>query len=196
MYWRSASIAPVIAATALAGLLSGGCTPSPRYVSHGGGSTLPAPVREQRQPASTPQKKAAPSVSKMPPIASAAVEARELSFSDAFDDTVRDTVPAPSFKSGSLEKGIASFYGPGFNGRKTASGERFNMNYLTAAHRTLPFGTRVRVERIDTHRAVVVRINDRGPVDTKRIIDVSLAAARLIGLDISGTTPVTLEVLP
>jgi rare lipoprotein A (peptidoglycan hydrolase) len=196
MYRRSASFAALVVTAAFTGLLSGGCTPSPRYVSHGGGSTLPAPDREQRQPGSTPQKLTKPSASKNPPIASAAVEAQELSFGDVFDDPAQDTVPAPTSKPGPLEKGVASFYGPGFNGRKTASGERFNMNYLTAAHRTLPFGTRVRVERIDTHRAVVVRINDRGPVDTKRIIDVSLAAARLIGLDISGTTPVTLEVLP
>ena len=78
-----------------------------------------------------------------------------------------------------LGSGVASWYGPGFHGRKTASGERFNQNAFTAAHRTLPFGTLVRV----THkgRSVTVRINDRGPFIRGRSIDLSKAAARAIG---------------
>lgn len=74
---------------------------------------------------------------------------------------------------------IASWYGPGFHGRKTASGERFNQNALTAAHKTLRFGTRVKV----THKgkSVIVRINDRGPFTRGRTIDLSKAAARAIG---------------
>jgi rare lipoprotein A len=91
------------------------------------------------------------------------------------------------------EQGVASWYGPRFHGRKTASGERFNTNDLTAAHKTLPFGTRVRVTSLVNGREVVVRINDRGPFIRGRIIDLSHAAAKAIGL--SGVKPVKLELL-
>jgi rare lipoprotein A len=91
--------------------------------------------------------------------------------------------------------GVASYYGPGFHRKKTASGERFNMYKLTAAHRTLPFGTRVKVTNIENGRSVVVRINDRGPFRKGRVIDLSLAAARKIGLVGSGTAKVRLKIL-
>jgi rare lipoprotein A len=78
--------------------------------------------------------------------------------------------------------GRASWYGPGFQGRRTASGEAFNTNAPTAAHRTLPFGTKVRVVNKKNGRSVVVRINDRGPYAHGRIIDLSRAAAQAIGL--------------
>ena len=81
-----------------------------------------------------------------------------------------------------LDRGIASWYGPGFQGRRTASGERFDMHALTAAHPSLPFGTVVRVESVATGRSVVVRINDRGPHIKQRIIDLSRAAADSLGL--------------
>ncbi|KAA2235618.1 septal ring lytic transglycosylase RlpA family protein [Salinarimonas soli] len=81
----------------------------------------------------------------------------------------------------SRQHGLASWYGPGFHGRKTASGERFNAGSLTAAHRTLPFGTRVRVVNRKNGRSIVVRINDRGPYAHGRIIDLSQASARAIG---------------
>ena len=96
-------------------------------------------------------------------------------------------VAAPKGKAAS---GMASWYGPGFHGRCTASGERFNTNALTAAHRTLPFGARVRVVNQRTGRSVVVRINDRGPYLHGRVIDLSRAAAQTIGL--SGVAKVTL----
>jgi rare lipoprotein A len=95
---------------------------------------------------------------------------------------------------GSYE-GLASFYGREFNGRKTASGEHFDKNALTAAHRTLPFGTMVRVTSLSNGKSTVVRINDRGPFRRKRIIDLSPAAAKAIGLDIAGTTRVRLDVV-
>jgi rare lipoprotein A len=91
--------------------------------------------------------------------------------------------------------GIASWYGPGFHGRSTANGERFNKYDLTAAHRTLPFGTRVRVVNTRNNRSVVVRINDRGPFTGGRIIDLSYGAAKAIGIHSSGTGYVRLEVL-
>jgi rare lipoprotein A len=84
--------------------------------------------------------------------------------------------------------GIASSYGEGL---QTASGERFNAGELTAAHRTLPFGTRVRVTNHSNGRSVVVTINDRGPFVRGRIIDVTPAAARVLGM--SGVAPVTIE---
>ena len=80
------------------------------------------------------------------------------------------------------QAGIASFYGPGFHGRRTASGERFDQRAMTAAHRTLPFGTRVRVVNIGNGKAVVVRISDRGPFVRGRVIDLSAGAARAIGV--------------
>jgi len=90
------------------------------------------------------------------------------------------------------ESGIASVYGngDGYAGRKTASGERMNPAALTAAHRTLPFGTHVRVTNRKNGRTVVVRISDRGPFVRGRVIDLSPAAARAIG--VSGLAPVTL----
>lgn len=91
------------------------------------------------------------------------------------------------------KKGRASWYGPGFHGKRTASGERFNQNALTAAHRSLPFGTKVKVTNSRNGRSVIVRINDRGPFHGGRIIDLSKAAARVLG--IGGTAPVILEVL-
>ncbi len=93
------------------------------------------------------------------------------------------------------EDGWASWYGPGFHGNLTANGEIYDQNALTAAHRTLPFGTRVRVTNLNTGLSVVVRINDRGPFVGGRIIDLSAAAATSIGMYYSGTAPVQVDVL-
>ena len=96
-----------------------------------------------------------------------------------------------------LPGGVASWYGPGFHGRLTANGERFNQNELTAAHKTLPFGTRVLVESPRTGKQVVVRINDRGPFIKGRVIDLSKAAAQELGLIQRGHDVVVLrKVLP
>lgn len=97
--------------------------------------------------------------------------------------------------SGITYDGMASWYGPGFHGNLSASGERFNQYDLTAAHRSLPFGTRVRVTNLDNGRSVVVRINDRGPFVGNRIIDLSMGAASEIGMMSSGVAPVEVEVL-
>ncbi|MFB2935181.1 septal ring lytic transglycosylase RlpA family protein [Aerosakkonemataceae cyanobacterium BLCC-F154] len=99
----------------------------------------------------------------------------------------------PTIKA--ILRGIASWYGPGFHGNRTANGERYNQNSLTAAHRSLPFGTMVRVTNLRNGLSVVVRINDRGPFTRGRIIDLSAAAARTIGLTSSGIARVTVEVL-
>lgn len=89
----------------------------------------------------------------------------------------------------------ASWYGPGFYGRRTANGEVFTGNDMTAAHRSLPFGTRVRVTNQNSGRSVVVRINDRGPFVGGRSIDLSRAAAERLGVVSSGVAPVSLQVL-
>ncbi|MBB3990753.1 septal ring lytic transglycosylase RlpA family protein [Croceicoccus naphthovorans] len=91
--------------------------------------------------------------------------------------------------------GMASWYGPKFAGRPTASGERFNPAEYTAAHRTLPFGSKVRVTSPRTGKSIVVRINDRGPFHGKRVIDLSEAAADAIGLKARGHDRVTLSLL-
>lgn len=88
------------------------------------------------------------------------------------------------------QAGVASWYGPGFHGRRTANGERFDMNALTAAHRTLPLGTQVRVTNTRNGQSVVVRINDRGPYVGHRVIDLSKASAQAIG--VSGLTKVSI----
>ncbi len=96
---------------------------------------------------------------------------------------------------GYYQVGYASWYGREYHGRPTASTERFNMRRLTAAHQTLPFGTRVRVTDLTTGRAVVVRINDRGPFKKGRIIDLSWGAARRLGIVEKGVAQVGLQIL-
>lgn len=93
------------------------------------------------------------------------------------------------------EKGVASWYGPGFQGRLTASGEVFDMESPSAAHRTLPLGSLVEVRNLDNGRSIVVRINDRGPWVRGRILDLSLAAARDLGMVETGLARVRLRVL-
>ncbi|HKT10316.1 MAG TPA: septal ring lytic transglycosylase RlpA family protein [Terriglobia bacterium] len=99
-------------------------------------------------------------------------------------------VPSPIIQG---EEGIASWYGHPFDGRRTSSGETYNMHAMTAAHRTLPFGTMVKVHDLENGKSVVVRINDRGPFVEGRIIDLSYAAAKAMGMD--GTALVRLQVL-
>ena len=93
-----------------------------------------------------------------------------------------------------LERGLASWYGGQFHGRRTASGETYNKYALTAAHKTLPFGTIVRVRSLALGREVDVRINDRGPYARGRVIDVSQAAAEALGLTASGVVAVSLNI--
>jgi rare lipoprotein A len=90
---------------------------------------------------------------------------------------------------------MASWYGEPYHGRKTASGERYDMHQMTAAHRTLPFGTVVRVTNLENGRKVEVRITDRGPFKKGRIIDVSYAAARKLGMIDPGVVKVKLVVV-
>jgi rare lipoprotein A len=100
---------------------------------------------------------------------------------------------AAAAKSTAAETGIAAVYSDKLQGRKTASGEPYDRALLTAAHKTLPFGTRVKVTH--KHNTVTVRINDRGPFTAGRIVDLSAAAARALGIDPRGIGQVTLEVV-
>jgi len=93
------------------------------------------------------------------------------------------------------EVGVASWYGPGFQGNHTANGEIYDMNGISAAHKTLPFGTLVRVVDLETGESVVVRINDRGPFIEGRIIDLSKGAAEKLGIIDKGITRVGLRIL-
>jgi rare lipoprotein A len=102
---------------------------------------------------------------------------------------------SPVLKAGATQEGLASYYGKEFDGRKTSSGEIFHKDGLTAAHRTYPFGTTLRVTNLKNGNQVDVRVNDRGPVKPERIIDLSYGAAKVIGLDKMGLVRVRLEVL-
>lgn len=94
-----------------------------------------------------------------------------------------------------MERGVASWYGPGFHGRLTSNGERYDMHRFTAAHRTLPIGSVVEVRSLTTEKTVTVRINDRGPFVKGRIIDLSLVAAQLLGMVGEGTDRVEIKVI-
>lgn len=103
--------------------------------------------------------------------------------------TILSALPQASF----AQTGIASYYGRELAGRRTASGERFNPHGLTAAHRTYPFGTRLRVTNLANGRQVIVRINDRGPFVRRRMLDVSQGAARVLGFAGRGMARVRYE---
>ena len=109
--------------------------------------------------------------------------------------TVAPVGPLPASKLIEVVQGAASWYGPGFYGRTTANGERFSKGTLTAAHRTLPFGTKVRVTNLSNGRSVVVRINDRGPFKHHRVIDLAHGAASQLQMMQAGEVPVKLEIL-
>jgi rare lipoprotein A len=107
------------------------------------------------------------------------------------------SAPAPAVKAPGEHQlsGVAAYYSNRFNGRKTASGQRFNNGFMTAAHNTLPFGTKVKVTNTKNKRSVVVRINDRGPTTPGRVFDLSRAAASKLGYVRSGLTEVTAEIV-
>jgi rare lipoprotein A len=138
--------------------------------------------------------------------ASRAVQAAAAVLLMAVGSACGDDRPAPPADAGApvptervvrVLRGSAVWYGPRWHGKRTASGERFDRHDLTAAHRSLPLGTRVRVTDLESWRQVIVRVNDRGPYgrDRSRIIDVSEAAARELGFVDRGSTRVWLEVL-
>ena len=108
-----------------------------------------------------------------------------------FSSCARISYPPPE----NVQTGVASWYGPGFHGKTTSNKEIYDMYDLTAAHRSLPFGTHVMVTNLENGMSVIVRINDRGPFVKGRIIDLSYAAADAVDMIDSGTAPVRLEIL-
>ncbi len=110
------------------------------------------------------------------------------------DPSVTGSISQANIETGkAFQRGAASWYGPGFHGRRTASGERFNSYAMTAAHRSLPFGTRLKVVNETNGRSVVVRVNDRGPFAHRRIIDLAKGPAQALGLTSAGTGYVSLH---
>ncbi|MGB0577645.1 MAG: septal ring lytic transglycosylase RlpA family protein [Alphaproteobacteria bacterium] len=108
---------------------------------------------------------------------------------------IKGTWYYPAVNYGYVEKGIASWYGPQFHGRKTANGEIFDMNTVSAAHRTLPLPSVVQVTNLKNGRSLKIRINDRGPFAKNRIIDLSRRAAQLLGFERAGTALVRVEII-
>jgi len=143
---------------------------------------------------------ATPSLPKTQPTT---VALRELGEPPSFEERLLRQAPpmtiaqalVASTSTGRVINGQASWYGPGFYGNRTASGETFTRGTMTAAHRTLPFGTRVRVVNLYNGRSAVVRINDRGPFHSGRVLDLAHGAASQLGLVASGTAQVSIEVL-
>lgn len=141
-------------------------------------------------------------ISSVPVQAAEAPAAERLESLAAAVETLDETAPVidPAAAEEKVYKaigqGTASYYGRELAGNRTASGERFDPHGFTAAHRTLPLGTRLRVTNVANGRSVIVRVNDRGPFVGKRVIDVSLGAAREIQMVRSGTALVRLELVP
>lgn len=122
-----------------------------------------------------------------------AMKAGERTFNSVVENRMTEEARKAAAKS--LGRGEASYYGAGFAGRPTANGETFNPAEMTAAHRTLPFGSKVRVTNTNNGRSIVVRVNDRGPYAHNRVIDLSRGAAKKIGMIQSGTAQVKLELI-
>jgi rare lipoprotein A (peptidoglycan hydrolase) len=119
-----------------------------------------------------------------------------LSGCNAGDSVEHDKGRAASPKSSHKQVGEASWYGPGLHGNETANGETFDQNKMTAAHPSLPMGTKAEVTNLENGKKVEVRINDRGPYVGDRAIDLSRAAARKLGMEDDGTTQVKIEANP
>ncbi|MCP9929037.1 septal ring lytic transglycosylase RlpA family protein [Cyanobium sp. CH-040] len=142
---------------------------------------------------------AAPASAGTSTLSPAPMALRQIEASPSFQMEALPIAPVTLMASApeviNVSQGTASWYGPGFFGNRTANGEVFRPGTLTAAHRTLPFGTRVRVTNLHNGRSTVVRINDRGPFSGGRVIDLAHGAAQELGLVSSGLAPVRLEVL-
>ena len=151
----------------------------------------------QPVPASLPAASVAPVVPPLHDTPEPLIDPKSPSVSPPSDPgTVVPFEPQPVVRpSRFMQTGIASWYGPGFHGKRTANGEIYDQNALTAAHRSLPLGTQVMVTNLENERAIEVRINDRGPFVEGRIIDLSLAGAKSIGVYAPGTALVRIEVL-
>lgn len=154
------------------------------------GAVLSACSVPVHRPASAPRPHARPAVPAAEPRASTTPDP-DTPAQDAALPTSPTPDPGPAAAPAPLETGLASWYGGKFHGRRTASGERYDKRALTAAHRTLPFQTRVKVRNLENGRELVVRITDRGPFAKGRIIDLSQASAQALG--VHGLAKVSIE---
>jgi rare lipoprotein A len=157
--------------------------------------TLPlatAPVIAQAAP-TTPAMPAKPAMSPAAPVVPAAQAPAGMR--PPTDKPMASTSDRPAAASGGVETGLAAVYNDKLNGRKTANGQRYNRNLLTAAHKTLPFGTNVRVTNLKNKKTVVLRINDRGPFQQGRILDISPRAAKALGIHRLGMAEVSAVVV-
>jgi rare lipoprotein A len=111
------------------------------------------------------------------------------------DQNTKDTPDKDAGKRHWYQIGRASWYANSLQGNRTASGEDYDMNQLTCAHRSLPIGSLIRVTNLRNHKTIVVRVNDRGPVPQSRVVDLSYAAARFLGFSSRGTAPVRLDLV-
>jgi rare lipoprotein A len=134
---------------------------------------------------------AAMSIAQTPPVPSPPPPSSPAPQQAAPESAARPTAAA---RDHAME-GLAAYYSRRLHGRRTASGRAFDQNGMTAAHPTLPFGTRVKVTNTRNHRTAIVRINDRGPTQSGRVIDLSRAAAKKLGIRRAGVIPVRLEVV-
>jgi rare lipoprotein A len=172
-------------AVTVAGLMSSAPVAA---VEPGVAQAVPAPVAAPIREAAAPE---APAPA---PLSAKSLSAKSVSApEDRTEDAPEAEEPKAAYRS--IGRGMASYYGRELAGNRTASGERFNPQALTAAHRTLPMGSRVRVTNQSNGRSVVVRINDRGPFAHGRVVDVSLAAAHKISMVSRGTAMVKLELV-
>ncbi len=146
-----------------------------------------AQAQQASAPTATPTLPAMPAITPAPAPAPMAAPA-----SAPLRKVMISAAPAAS---GDASEGKVAHYGAKFNGRKTASGEVFNVNAMTMAHKSLPFGTRVKVTNLANKKSVVVRVNDRGPTDPGRIGDLTSGAARKIGMTKAGVIDARLEVV-
>lgn len=169
---RVGKLVNLFATLSLLAVLAACTTAPPSPSSANNPRQAPPRITTLEKPLPVPATPASPEAAGTP-----AETALELPSSDAPRPALLAGEPARQF-----ERGGASWYGPGFHGRRTASGERYDMNALTAAHRTLPFGTMVRVHSLVNGREVDVRITDRGPFSRDRVIDVSRAAAEALDM--------------
>ncbi|MEP7220336.1 MAG: septal ring lytic transglycosylase RlpA family protein [Bacteroidota bacterium] len=124
------------------------------------------------------------------------IDVDSLYTAKAEESTPTDTSSIAELTPDRTVSGRVSWYGPGFNGRRTANGERFDKNEMSAAHKTLPFGSLVRVVDVASGKGVLVRVNDRGPYCGGRVLDLSEGAARRIGIAGKGTASARLEIYP
>jgi rare lipoprotein A len=132
---------------------------------------------------------------RLPALAFFPVSLLIISFVVGCSSPVPKPVYFPGYPVGYIERGMASWYGPGFHGNKTANGERYDMHKLTAAHRTLPLGSIAVVRSATTGKEVTVRINDRGPFAKGRVLDLSYAGAQTLGMVGHGTDQIELRVI-